>query len=111
MKFDIDGFKNREFCVNCQTENEAKEFLSLLHHCGLTWAGGYSLLRETNWDRYQEDTYYIMNRIWAKSNQVCYGSIDRMFKKDTNFPIISFSEVVYKKVEIDSTELFSILGV
>lgn len=110
MKFDIDGFKNRKFCVNCKTENEAKEFLSILHHSGFTWAGGDSLLRETNWDCYQEDTYYIINRMRVKSNQICYGSIVRMFK-DTNFPIISFSEVVYKKVEIDSTELFSILGV
>lgn len=110
MKFDIDGFKNREFCVNCQTENEAKEFLSILHHSGFTWAGGTSLLRETNWDRYQEDTYYMINRIWAKSNQICFGSIVRM-SVTVNFPIIPFSEVVYKKAEIDSTELFSILGV
>ena len=109
MKFDIDGFENREFCVNCKTENEAKEFLNLLHHCGFTWAGGDSLLRETNWDKYQEDTYYIINRIRTKSNQICYGSIDRF--EGINFPIIPFSEVVYKKVEINSTELFSILGV
>lgn len=95
MKFDIDGFKNSEFCVNCKTENEAKEFLSLLHHCGFIWANGASLLCETEWEEYQEDTYYVIGGTYIDS-RICFGSINRL--RTTDFPIIPFNEAVCKKM-------------
>lgn len=66
--FDWEGFKNREFVVNCKTEKETLEFVNFCNKNNLDCLGtdkGYNW-----WDKYKENTccaYY--------SGGVAYGEV------------------------------------
>ena len=58
VKFDLEKFKKENIAINCQTEEEAREFLTYLYIKGLQWCDDRSLLKETNWDLYKEQNCY-----------------------------------------------------
>lgn len=69
-RFDWSAFKgNGNIAVHCQTEEEAKQFLSLMDEHGMTWING--------------DRYKTTSTRWSKNNErTCYhgsgqyGNID-----------------------------------
>lgn len=57
MKFNWEDFKNRKYIVHCKTEEEAKEFINKCYEHGIKWK--CSPINETNWEYYEENTYYV----------------------------------------------------
>ena len=57
----IKDFKNDEIAINCQTEEEAIEFLAYLNSKGLKWQNGDNLTGEPCWKTYDEDTCYVLS--------------------------------------------------
>lgn len=67
--------------IRCETFEEAKRLLKIAHEQGYKWMSGVSLLSESYWSRYNENTFYNF------SKHCCYfGSFkDQTFKKTINF--------------------------
>ena len=61
----------RGVCLQCKTENHARELLYHLHKAGCKWTGGDSLLKHTYWNYYKERTYYNVS---DSTLEVTFGS-------------------------------------
>ena len=55
----LSQFQQEKIAVNCQTEDEANEFLYHLHNAGLKWASGSSPIEYNLWSKHSERTAYI----------------------------------------------------
>lgn len=67
--------------IRCETFEEAKRLLKIAHEKGYEWMSGISLLSESYWFKYKENTVYNF------LNHNCYfGSFkDQTLKKTINF--------------------------
>lgn len=95
--FDWDRFKNKEFVVNCDTEEKAKDFLDECSRKGMTWGNGDSLLDKTNWENYKESTYYV----FYESKKIYFGNIDWDEVKNIKsikWEIDNMKELTFKEV-------------
>lgn len=61
MVFDINKYPDK-FVMNCATEDEAVEFLSLLNSIGKTWSDGGKYGGTQHWNLYREKTCYNFNK-------------------------------------------------
>lgn len=73
--------------VNCQTEEEAKEFFSLLHDKGYKWCDNSSLIGNLCYN-YKEKTCYNTNSVFMK---VRYCDKD-YYEKETSYGIITYKQ-------------------
>lgn len=85
----IEDFINGNCYVNCRTQQEVADFLSILHTDGCVWQSGACLLDEDRMKRaffrWQEDTCFI-----------CYRNRDIRYS-DKNY-ILSSSEVPQRPI-------------
>lgn len=54
----IEAFVKNEFVVNCQTEEEAQDFIDICYDFGIKWVGLSQLQSTTLWRTYKEKTCY-----------------------------------------------------
>lgn len=73
--------------VNCQTEEEAKEFISFVRENGYTWIDDSSL-KSTLCYNYGKDTCYNINRV---SMKVSYSD-RRYYERETGYEIITYQQ-------------------
>jgi hypothetical protein len=59
-KFNLDDYKGK-YVMHCKTEEEAEDFCRVLHEAGRTWRAGNSYLKDSYWDYYMNDIYYMFN--------------------------------------------------
>lgn len=78
-------FKNEKIAVNCQTEDEATDFIKQCYENGLKWYK--SDIFETNYYEYQTNTCYNYN----SNGDLAYG--DNRLYKNSNYTIIPYSEI------------------
>ena len=57
--------------IHCPTEELANEFLNLAHEQGFRWRVGDSLIENNYWDKFKENTCYIL----LKNKIVNFGRI------------------------------------
>ena len=76
-------FKDIEFVVNCKTEEQAKQFISICYDNGLEWFNNSKT--ETNWNKYNKDTCYR-----AVDPEIVYANIN--YYKKADYKIITFDE-------------------
>lgn len=74
--------------VNCQTEEEAKEFLSFMHENGYKWMAGNSLIEKNYWDVNGMDSCYYC---YVESKNLAYGRHERYVEKD-KFKVITYQQ-------------------
>lgn len=68
MRYTIEDFKNGEFVIVCETEEEANTLMKIFEQKNIRWLPGESALGETHWEEYEENTYY------RYSDSLFYGS-------------------------------------
>lgn len=73
--------------VNCQTEEEAKEFLSFMHENGYKWMAGNSLIEKNYWAVNGMDSCYYCS---VESKDLEYGH-KRYVEKD-KFKVITYQQ-------------------
>ena len=107
-EFNWEGFRRREFVVNCKTEEAAKEFVKEAHRHEINWFIGDE--NRTNWKDYRSNTYY------ARDLFLSYGNIDNCNEtiiEWKNDDMKSFREVIrdIKEGEVWENENFEIIKV
>ena len=71
--FDLEKFKNENIAIHCDTEEKAKDLLTLLSKSEATWCDGEVVKNNfTCWDYYKKDTYYSFNN---DETGLVYGDI------------------------------------
>ena len=71
--FDLEKFKNEDIAIHCDTEEKAKDLLTLLSKSEATWCDGEVVKNNfTCWDYYEKDTYYSFNN---DETGLVYGDI------------------------------------
>jgi len=78
--------------VHCDTEEKAKELLTLAHSFGWTWPSGESLIEDTNWCIRKKHTCYSFDN----NKTVGYARLD--YYKSKGYEIVEF-ESEEKKVK------------
>lgn len=73
--------------VNCQTEEEAKEFLSFMHENGYKWRSEGSLLSRTYFERNRDDTCYFC---YVETKYLEFGNKERAQKEE--FKLITYQQ-------------------
>lgn len=109
--FDLEGFANKQFAVNCRTKKEMEDFLSFLHSEGFTWNDSTSLMKL--W--YMND---IMHREYGED--ACFMSIptrkvlffDGECGDPNGIPIIPYRDCIFDVLPTDENVslLLQLLG-
>lgn len=86
-----DRWKTEKIAVNCETENESKEFLVEADKRGFKWSSGNFLLNHLCWHVYEDETCYYHN-----CNGACYADTD--FYKSHGYAIIYYSDLAQGKL-------------
>ena len=86
-----DRWKPEKIAVNCETENESKEFLVEADKRGFKWNSGNFLLNHLCWHVYEDETCYCHNY-----NGACYADTD--FYKSHGYAIIYYSDLAQGKL-------------
>lgn len=82
MKFNnISNYNIEDLRIKCETFEEAKRLLKIAHEKGYKWFTGKSLLEESYWFRYEENTVYIFSKRGCEYNCTNYMTS----KKTINF--------------------------
>lgn len=91
MKELYELLKNK--AINCRTEDDAKEYLSLLSNYGYIWFDGESLNNFTCWDDMGMNTCYVV----TKNMCVHYGDV-AYYKRNERKVITyqQFKQLIYK---------------
>ena len=84
LKFNLEDFKNKKIAVNCDTEEQAVNFLSYLERNNLKWSDDGLLSAESEWSRYKEYTCYICD-----SSGVGFSYIQ--YFKNIGYTILDYS--------------------
>ena len=85
----MEKFKKEELCVNCETKEEAVEFLRYLHDEGYTWLSDKALINGTYWESYSSNTCY--SGCTAYKQKLVYCSIN-----DWDEKIIKYKQIKFK---------------
>ena len=78
------SFDTKEKAVHCDTEEKAKELLTLAHSFGWTWISGRNLSETTYWQDLQEGICYRFDN----NKTVAYARLD--FYKSEDYEIVEF---------------------
>lgn len=84
--FDWEGFKSGKFAVHCDTDEKAKGFLAECETQGIKWRNGDSLLSETDWDIFKNQTIYEMT-----CGSFGYCQINGITHQMNKFDIINYT--------------------
>ena len=102
-------FQKGYIAVNCQTEDEANEFLNHLDSEGFRWQSGHRPIVFNNWENRRENTVYVCEPC---KKSILYGSVESNQKNGKTivpFSSISVPETVFEIA--DEAELLSLLEV
>jgi len=100
--FDLEEYKSKDIAINCETEEEAREFFNILIMNGIDkWRGGEKLDNNQGyWIFHKQDTCYC----YIDNNEIVYANKDWTQNKIYKFKDIDFSNV-YNKESIDNVAL------
>ena len=88
MKFNLDNYKAKNYCMHCKTMEEAENFCQVLNENRRTWTTGQKYINHTNWDVYRDKTVYYFNK----------GTFDRvLFAQNTSGIILEWSDFMENK--------------
>ena len=79
-------FSNMIF--HCPVKENAKALMQMLSVHGIKWSSEESLTEQTHWDRYKEETCYILI-----GNNLMYGSLSLATSYYRFLPIIKFNKL------------------
>lgn len=108
--FDLEGFANTEFAVNCRTKKEMEDFLSFLHSWGFTWSSLESLTSRFIIDNvyrvYEENTCFISD---VPGKVVYFNGRGGTFPA---IPMIPYGDCVFDVLDTDENVslLLQLLG-
>lgn len=84
IKFDWDEFKHRNFCVVCNSEDEAIDFVKKCYENDIEWTFGN--VTETMWKWNTEDiSYFGGNGMLSWSCLSSFSTITKIFYRDINW--------------------------
>lgn len=90
-------FLNPEKCIaiNCETEQEANEFLKALYNKGYAWCDGACLTDVNMFSHFKQNTCYCMENDVDYKHEllVVYHSLN--YFKDEGFTIYRYSEIEF----------------
>ena len=90
-------FKNEKIAVNCQTEDEAKDFVKQCYDNGIEWFNPSCIsnndydLNTTCHGRYKHQTYYKI--LFDLKNRLSFTVVSMNYCEVYNYTIIPFSEI------------------
>ena len=84
LKFNLEDFKNKKIAVNCDTEEQAVNFLSYLERNNLKWSDDSLLSDESEWFFYEKNTCYMCDSSGVGFSYILY------FKKE-GYTILDYS--------------------
>lgn len=94
MLFDLNGFKEGKFAVQCKTKEEAIKFLTYLNTTGLRWFSGINLTRANYWNDCKEDTCYS-----CKNKYKALEYSDKPFCVESKYVIYDYSDLEFENKE------------
>lgn len=71
--------------VNCQTEEEAKEFLSFMHENGYKWCSGDTTISKTYWEVNRNNTVYCFDVVYEDISYGDKGMVDKEKYQTTTY--------------------------
>lgn len=93
--FDLKGFQNTEFAVNCKTEKESKMFLEYLESKGFKWRSGQRLCSLNFWRDYKERTTYVANCRNRKTDKAVTYSRAEFYTEIFGGKFVPYSEFTF----------------
>ena len=81
--------------IHCKTKEQSEILLKAFDEMGITWRGGKSCLKESNWEVYSAETCY--------DNTNCFGS-EKCFKEH-EYEIIEFKNIEFPKKKLTAKEI------
>lgn len=94
--------------VNCQTEDEAKDFLSFMHENGYKWMAGNSLIEKNYWSESEDDTCYCINERVKRLSFSCVSSEKGVITYQQFKQFINNENMETKEVKIQVPEGYEI---
>ena len=88
----MEKFKKEKLCVNCETKEEAVEFLRYLHDEGYTWLSGDALINVTHWENYSSNTCYALCTGYKQKLAYCSTH-------DWDEKIIKYKQIKFKEMQ------------
>lgn len=88
-------FKNEKIAVNCQTEDEAKDFVKQCYDNGIVWL--YSTynskydVNTTDYKNYENGIYYKIS--FDPANKISFVDVNMNYCRENNYTIIPYSEI------------------
>lgn len=98
----VEAFRNNEFVVSCQTEQEALDFLDICYKKGIKWSNLYSNKTKTEWGDYGDQTCYR-----GGDNVLSFANIE--FYVDKGYKVIKFNDFINGKVP-NRSKILELLG-
>lgn len=98
--------------VNCQTEEEAKEFLSFMHENGYKWCSGDTTISKTYWEVNRNNTVYYFDVVYEDISYGDKGMVDKEKYQTTTYQqfkqLINENNMETKEVKIQIPEGYEI---
>lgn len=98
--------------VNCQTEEEAKEFLQFLHKNGYKWRSGDTTISKTYWEVNRNNTVYYFDVVYEYIRYGDKGMVDKGKYQITTYQkfkqLINENNMETKEVKIQVPEGYEI---
>lgn len=98
--------------VNCQTEEEAKEFLSFMHENGYKWCSGDTTISKTYWEVNRNNTVYYFDVAYEYISYGDKGMVDKEKYQITTYQqfkqLINENNMETKEVKIQVPEGYEI---
>ena len=90
---------NRKTAIHCRTKGIAKKVLEIAHKRGYKWSSGRSFISsESHWDRYEQDTCYLVTKGLFTNLQ----KVEQKIENDRGLKIISAEEFLYGITDIEA---------
>ena len=90
LLFNIDDYLGKDCVMHCATEEEANDFLKVMHDLGRKWIYGESYLTSNYWRFYKENTCYRIDK-----GEYCYMG----YYRSLGCRILEWSDFVYENDE------------
>lgn len=106
-KFNLDDYKGK-YVMHCKTEEEAKDFCSVLHEAGRKWSSGDSYLDETYWEHNDPLTSlgFLGKDRYYQFNEGMYSTRERFV---SDYEILEWSDFMDKEFTMNDLEEFDIV--
>lgn len=76
--------------VNCQTQEEAREFMQIADEQGYTWLSGDRLIGKTYWLRFGRYTFYMP----CKDKKICFGNLGHIPPYIHSITFLQFKQLI-----------------